>query len=106
MGKYANYAAALIFLVFAATLSPWGYDFPLNDDWAYALAARALAATGRLTLSDWGASTQLPHIITGAVFAKAFGFSFSHSLSSAFTSTAMCTAPCSCLTSMCLKGES
>ena len=77
MGKYANYAAAFIFLVFAATLSPWGYDFPLNDDWAYALAARALAATGRLTLSDWGASTRLPHIITGAVFAKAFGFSFS-----------------------------
>jgi len=77
MGKYAKYAAALIFLVFAATLSPWGYDFPLNDDWAYALAARALAATGRLTLSDWGASTQLPHILTGALFAKAFGFSFS-----------------------------
>lgn len=77
MGKYANYAAAVIFLAFAATLSPWGYDFPLNDDWAYALAARALAATGRITLSDWGASTQLPHIIAGAVFAKAFGFSFS-----------------------------
>ena len=77
MGKYAKYAAALIFLIFAATLSPWGYDFPLNDDWAYALAARALAETGRLALSDWGASTQLPHIITGAVFTKAFGFSFS-----------------------------
>lgn len=77
MGKYANYAAAFIFLVFAATLSPWGYDFPLNDDWAYALAARALAATGRITLSDWGASTQLPHIMTGAVFARIFGFSFS-----------------------------
>ncbi len=77
MGKYAKYAASAVFLIFAATLSPWKYDFPLNDDWAYALAARALAATGRLTLSDWGASTQLPHIITGAFFTKAFGFSFS-----------------------------
>jgi len=77
MGKYAKYAAALIFLVFAATLSPWRYNFPLNDDWAYALAARALAGTGQLTLSDWGASTQLPHIMTGALFVKAFGFSFS-----------------------------
>ncbi len=77
MGRYAKYAAGLAFLAFAATLSPWKYDFPLNDDWAYALAARALAATGRITLSDWGASTQLPHIITGALFTKAFGFSFS-----------------------------
>ncbi len=77
MGKYAKYAAAFIFLLFAATLSPWGCDFPLNDDWAYALAAQALSATGRITLSDWGASTQLPHIITGALFANVFGFSFS-----------------------------
>lgn len=77
MGNYAKYAAAFSFLIFAATLSPWGYNFPLNDDWAYALAARALAGTGRIALSDWGASTQLPHIITGAAFAKVFGFSFS-----------------------------
>ncbi|MBI4351272.1 MAG: glycosyltransferase family 39 protein [Elusimicrobia bacterium] len=77
MEKYAKYAAAFIFLLFAAALSPWGRDFPLNDDWAYALAARALAATGRFTLSDWGASTQLPHLLTGALFIKVFGFSFS-----------------------------
>ncbi len=77
MGKYQKYAAAFIFLLFSATLSPWAYNFPLNDDWAYALAARTLSGTGRLVLSDWGASTQLPHIITGAVFARLFGFSFS-----------------------------
>jgi len=74
--KYAKYAAPAAFLIFAATLAPWAYDFPLNDDWAYALAAKALAETGRLVLSDWGASTQLPHIISGALFAKLFGFSF------------------------------
>jgi len=77
VGKYQNYIIAGIFLVFAATLAPWAYNFPLNDDWAYALAARTLSETGRLTLSDWGSATQLPHIITGAVFAKIFGFSFS-----------------------------
>lgn len=77
MEKYAKYAAPFIFLLFAASLSPWGCDFPLNDDWAYALAARALSAAGRFTLSDWGASTQLPHLVTGALFVKAFGFSFS-----------------------------
>jgi len=77
MGKYIKYAAAILFLLFAAALLPWKFDFPLNDDWAYALAARALSETGRLTLSDWGSATQLPHLLTGAIFAKIFGFSFS-----------------------------
>lgn len=76
MEKYAKYAAPAAFLVFAAALAPWLYDFPLNDDWAYALAARNLAATGRLVLSDWGSSTQLTHLLAGALAAKLFGFSF------------------------------
>lgn len=76
MGKYQKYAVPLVFLCFAASLAPWLYDFPLNDDWAYALAARTLAETGRLTLSDWGSATQLPHIIAGALSAKILGFSF------------------------------
>jgi hypothetical protein len=76
MHSYARYAAPGLFLLFCATLAPWAFDFPLNDDWAYALAARALAETGRLTLSDWGSSTQLPHIVAGALSAKIFGFSF------------------------------
>ncbi len=77
MRNYEKYAVPAIFILFAATLTPWLYNFPLNDDWAYGLAARALTETGRLTLSDWGASTQVLHIITGAFFAKIFGFSFS-----------------------------
>jgi len=76
VAKYEKYAVAVIFLIFAATLSPWAYNFPLNDDWAYAQAVRTLSETGRLTLSDWGSSTQVLHIITGAVFTKLFGFSF------------------------------
>ncbi|MHB0995903.1 MAG: ArnT family glycosyltransferase [Elusimicrobiales bacterium] len=76
MGKYQRYAVPLIFLCFAASLAPWLYDFPLNDDWAYALAARTLAETGRLSLSDWGSATQLPHLLAGALSARVFGFSF------------------------------
>jgi hypothetical protein len=76
MHKYAKYAAAGLFLLFCASLAPWTFDFPLNDDWAYALAARNLAETGRLALSDWGSSTQLPHVMLGALSAKLFGFSF------------------------------
>ena len=73
---YAAYAAPAIFLAFAATLAPWAFDFPLNDDWAYASAARTLAETGRLALSDWGSATQVPHLLWGALFVKLFGFSF------------------------------
>lgn len=77
MTRYVKYAAPAVFLIFAATLAPWAFDFPLNDDWAYALAARTLAETGRMTLCDWGSSTQILHVITGALFTKLFGFSFS-----------------------------
>lgn len=76
MTKYEKYAAAAAFLIFSATLAPWSFDFPLNDDWAYALPVRGLAETGRLALSDWGSSTQLLHVLLGAIWSKLFGFSF------------------------------
>lgn len=76
MDRHIKYAAPAVFLLFAASLAPWAWDFPLNDDWAYALAAKALAETGRLSLSDWGAATQIPHLIWGSLFIKIFGFSF------------------------------
>ncbi|MCM2267319.1 MAG: hypothetical protein NDI60_06015 [Elusimicrobiales bacterium] len=77
MDKYGKYAVAALFVIFAATLAPWRFDFPLNDDWAYALAVKNLAETGRLTLCDWGSSTQVFHILFGALCSKLFGFSFS-----------------------------
>lgn len=76
VGKYEKYAVAFIFIFFSATLAPWAFDFPLNDDWAYGMAVRTLSETGRLTLCDWGSSTQVMHIIAGALFTKFFGFSF------------------------------
>jgi len=74
--RYEKYAVPVVFLIFAATLAPWAFDFPLNDDWAYAMASRTLADTGRLALCDWGSSTQVLHVITGALCSKIFGFSF------------------------------
>jgi len=76
VNKYEKYAAAAAFLLFSATLTPWAFNFPLNDDWAYALPVRGLALTGRLALSDWGSSTQLLHVLFGALWTKLFGFSF------------------------------
>jgi hypothetical protein len=75
VAKYERYAVPAVFIIFAATLAPWAYNFPLNDDWAYATAVRTLTETGRLALSDWGSSTQVLHIIIGSIFCKFFGFS-------------------------------
>jgi hypothetical protein len=74
--KFKAWAAPAIFVVFFLTLAPWLYDFPLNDDWAYALGVKHLLEQGRFVLCDWGASTQLTHLLSGSVFAELFGFSF------------------------------
>ena len=76
MGKHYKYLAPLIFVVFCLSLAPWLYNFPLNDDWAYALGVKNLLEQGRFVLCDWAASTQLPHLLGGALFSKISGFSF------------------------------
>ncbi len=58
-----------------ALVNPIG-DFPLNDDWAYGLNARALAVENRLFFSDWPAMTLIAHTLWGTLFCKIFGFSF------------------------------
>lgn len=75
LGKH-KFIAPIAFLIFSLTLTPWLYNFPLNDDWAYAIGVKNLLDHGRLLLCDWGASTQLPHLLLGALSAKIFGFSF------------------------------
>ncbi|MBI4801871.1 MAG: glycosyltransferase family 39 protein [Elusimicrobia bacterium] len=76
MSRYYGYSAPLIFIAFCLSLTPWLYDFPLNDDWAYAIGVKNFLEQGRFALCDWAASTQLPHLLAGAVSAKIFGFSF------------------------------
>jgi hypothetical protein len=74
--QYGDLAAPGIFLIFSLTLTPWLYNFPLNDDWAYAIGVKNLLEQGRFALCGWAAATQLAHISAGAFFAAIFGFSF------------------------------
>ncbi len=66
---------SLLWCVALALVNPVG-DFPLNDDWAYGLNARALAVENRLFFSDWPAMTLIAHTLWGTLFCKIFGFSF------------------------------
>ena len=76
MGKYYKYIAPSVFVVFCLSLTPWAYNFPLNDDWTYAIGVKNFLEQGRFVLCGLAASTQLTHIFSGALFAKIFGFSF------------------------------
>lgn len=76
MGKFYKYSAPFIFMVFCLSLTPWAYNFPLNDDWTYAIGVKNFLEQGRFILCGLAASTQLTHIFFGALFAKVFGFSF------------------------------
>jgi hypothetical protein len=65
--------AVWISAVFA--VDPVG-NFPLNDDWAYASAVRALIEQGALRLSGWTATNLIAQLLWGALFCLPFGFSF------------------------------
>jgi 4-amino-4-deoxy-L-arabinose transferase-like glycosyltransferase len=64
-----------LFLVLVCVVRPFG-NFPLNDDWAYARGAFALARSGRLEICAWTSMTQVAHLVWGALFCKLFGASF------------------------------
>jgi 4-amino-4-deoxy-L-arabinose transferase-like glycosyltransferase len=51
-------------------------NFPLNDDWAYASAVRALVEQGEIRFSGWTATNLLAQLLWGALFCVPFGFSF------------------------------
>jgi len=62
-------------VVLALLVNPRG-EFPLNDDWAYALPVKRLLETGCFKLTDWGAMTLVAHVAWGVLVALPFGFSF------------------------------
>jgi 4-amino-4-deoxy-L-arabinose transferase-like glycosyltransferase len=64
---------AWIFAVLA--IGPVG-NFPLNDDWAYASAVRALVEQGEIRLSGWTATNLITQLLWGSLFCLPFGFSF------------------------------
>ncbi|MEM6966481.1 MAG: glycosyltransferase family 39 protein [Bacteroidota bacterium] len=63
-----------VWLLCIAIINPIG-DFPLNDDWSYALNAKTLAVDNEIYFDDWGAMTLFAHTLWGALFCKIFGYS-------------------------------
>lgn len=69
------------FLIFAILLlveiliRPFG-DFPLNDDWCYAIPVRDMLQGLPLKLVNWGSMTLVTQLLWGFLFGKFFGFSF------------------------------
>jgi len=69
--------AALItaWCAFSSLAGAWG-NFPLNDDWAYALSVRRLVESGQLLPNGWVSTPLLTNIAWGSIFCIPFGFSF------------------------------
>ena len=51
-------------------------DFPLNDDWVYALAVKSVLETGSYQFPSPSSANVGPQIYWGALFCLPFGFSF------------------------------
>lgn len=83
---FAVPAAFFAFYLFNGGAS--GFSFPLNDDWAYAMAAERLLKEGVLRLSDWASATQVMHLAGGALAGLLFG--------EGFQSLRLYTALCAC----------
>ncbi len=72
----ANLAAlSLIWIALAVLVDPIG-NFPVQDDWAYALAVRALIDEGVYRIPDFVSTNLGPLVHWGALFCWPFGFSF------------------------------
>ncbi|WP_168201643.1 glycosyltransferase family 39 protein [Phreatobacter aquaticus] len=65
----------LSWLAAIAVVGPRG-EFPINDDWAYAVTVKALVQDHRLVFSDWIAANNLTSALWGSLFALVFGYSF------------------------------
>lgn len=65
----------LVWIVLAVVVNPLG-DFPLNDDWVYALAVRSILGTGNFALPSPASSNVIAQAYWGALFCFPFGFSF------------------------------
>jgi hypothetical protein len=73
--RYPALSVGILFLLVEAFICPYG-DFPLNDDWAYALCVKNFVRDGNFNFSFWQAIPNLPSIFAGIIFCKVFGFSF------------------------------
>lgn len=66
---------SLIWISMVILVNPIG-DFPLNDDWVYALAVKSILENGYYQFPSPSSANVGPQIFWGALFCLPFGFSF------------------------------
>ncbi len=64
-----------LWITLSALVNPIG-DFPLNDDWVYALAVKSILYSGRFELPSPATTNVFAQAYWGALFCLPFGFSF------------------------------
>jgi len=64
-----------IWIVMITLVNPIG-EFPLNDDWVYALAVKSVLETGYYQFPSPSSANVGPQVYWGALFCFLFGFSF------------------------------
>jgi hypothetical protein len=64
-----------LWILMSALVNPVG-DFPLNDDWTYALAVKSILQIGRFALPSSATTNTFAQAYWGALFCLPFGFSF------------------------------
>ena len=64
-----------IWILAAVLINPRG-EFPLNDDWCYAAAVKALREGEGLKLQGCNSTNIIAQVVWGALFCLPFGFSF------------------------------
>jgi len=72
--RYTLYFLLIYGLLFL--LLPPRFEFPLNDSWAYAKAAKHFYEHGNIRLTEFAAPSQVFQIVYSGLFIKPFGFSF------------------------------
>jgi 4-amino-4-deoxy-L-arabinose transferase-like glycosyltransferase len=74
-GEFTALLLACVWIILFALIVPVG-DFPLNDDWVYALAVRSILQTGHFALPYPSSANVFAQAYWGALFCLPFGFSF------------------------------
>jgi hypothetical protein len=65
--------ALAVMLAIAVVVAPWG-NYPLNDDWQYARAARIFANQGRIVIDTPIAPSLVGQVVLAWPFIKIFGY--------------------------------
>jgi 4-amino-4-deoxy-L-arabinose transferase-like glycosyltransferase len=72
--KHPLVALLVLWAIVAVVIDPRG-EFPLNDDWGYALPIQSLVEEGVLRLTFWQSMPLAPQLLTGGLLAAIAGFS-------------------------------